>query len=219
MPKQTFFNLPSAKRQAIIDLAIAEFAENPYAQASISRIVERAGIAKGSLYQYFEHKQDLFLYLVEYAAAQQLALLQAFSQAEPHGDFFTTLRWQMGVSVRVGVAAPLLVQLMARATSPDLPFRGLAEERLQRVGSDHLAQLVREGIDQGALNPALDPQLIAVMIKSLTNDIGRLIINRLGLSMADLLADPSRLNSPIAEQIFDQIIAILRHGMANPQKE
>jgi AcrR family transcriptional regulator len=73
VPKPTFANLPAAKRQVII--AIDEFATHSYAVASVSRIVERAGIAKGSLYQYFENKQDLFLFLLDYAAQMQLQLL------------------------------------------------------------------------------------------------------------------------------------------------
>ena len=59
MPKITFFNLPDEKRQLILDIAIDEFAENDFANVSISRIVARAGIAKGSFYQYFEDKDDL----------------------------------------------------------------------------------------------------------------------------------------------------------------
>lgn len=47
--KSTFTNLQAAKRQAIIDIAIEEFAAHPYATASVSHIVARAGIAKGSL--------------------------------------------------------------------------------------------------------------------------------------------------------------------------
>ena len=49
MASTTFDNLPAEKRERIIELALAEFAEHPYALASLSRIVERAGIAKGSI--------------------------------------------------------------------------------------------------------------------------------------------------------------------------
>ena len=48
MPKETYFNLPDDKRQAILDLAIEEFASHDYKNASISRIVERAGIARST---------------------------------------------------------------------------------------------------------------------------------------------------------------------------
>ena len=45
MPTSTFLNLPADKRGRIVELAIEEFSERPYAQASLSRIVARAGIA------------------------------------------------------------------------------------------------------------------------------------------------------------------------------
>jgi AcrR family transcriptional regulator len=66
MPKQTFFNLPDEKRAKIIDAAIEEFAANGYAQTSINSIVERAEIAKGSIYQYFEDKKDFYIFLVSF---------------------------------------------------------------------------------------------------------------------------------------------------------
>ena len=65
MPKQTFFNLPFAKRRSIEEEAIREFAENTFERASLTKIVENCGIAKGSMYQYFEDKLDLYLYIVE----------------------------------------------------------------------------------------------------------------------------------------------------------
>ena len=142
MPKPTFANLPAAKRQAIIAIAIDEFAAHPYAVASVSRIVERAGIAKGSLYQYFENKQDLFLFLLDYAAQTQLQLLRELTPPDPDAGFFALLRWQMSARVRVGVAAPQLVQLMSRAYSADLPFRDTAAERMQSAGAEHILPLL-----------------------------------------------------------------------------
>ena len=64
MPTQTFHNLPPDKREKIVELALEEFSERPYAQASLSRIVARAGIAKGSIYQYFTDKFDLYRWLI-----------------------------------------------------------------------------------------------------------------------------------------------------------
>jgi len=64
LPKQTFLNLPEQKSERIMQCAVAEFAQRGYKQASISRMVEAAGIAKGSFYQYFEDKDDLFVHVV-----------------------------------------------------------------------------------------------------------------------------------------------------------
>ena len=40
-----------------------EFSCKSYKDASITALVEQPGIAKGSIYRYFEDKLDLFLYL------------------------------------------------------------------------------------------------------------------------------------------------------------
>lgn len=62
MPTNTFFNLPAEKKHKILKAANKEFARVPLEQASIKNIVEDAEIARGSFYQYFENKQDLFEY-------------------------------------------------------------------------------------------------------------------------------------------------------------
>jgi len=63
MPKHTFLNLPEEKRERILRAALEEFSAADYAKATIDRIVERAGIPKGSFYQYFEDKDDLYEYV------------------------------------------------------------------------------------------------------------------------------------------------------------
>ena len=65
VPTVTFANLPEEKRQQLIDIALEEFATKPYEQASITNIVKLAGIAKGSIYQYFENKKDLYFHLFD----------------------------------------------------------------------------------------------------------------------------------------------------------
>ena len=64
MPTNTFFNLPAEKKHKILKAANKEFARVPLEQASIKNIVEDAEIARGSFYQYFENKQDLFDYIM-----------------------------------------------------------------------------------------------------------------------------------------------------------
>lgn len=64
MPKKTFFNLSSYKKQKIIDVAYDLFIENDYEDVNIRSITKKAGISIGSFYQYFEDKDDLYLYLI-----------------------------------------------------------------------------------------------------------------------------------------------------------
>lgn len=64
MPTATFFNLPPPKREKFLQAAAAEFARRPCGEVSINRIVQAAEISRGSFYQYFADKTDLFRYVL-----------------------------------------------------------------------------------------------------------------------------------------------------------
>ena len=59
MPTPTWQRLDESRRQAITDAAEAEFAANGFSGGSLNVIARDAGVAKGSLFQYFTDKADL----------------------------------------------------------------------------------------------------------------------------------------------------------------
>lgn len=64
MPKNTFRNIDKEKKDALTNAFLYEFTTNTYDDASLSSVVKQLGIAKGSIYQYFNDKLDLFTYLI-----------------------------------------------------------------------------------------------------------------------------------------------------------
>lgn len=64
MPTETFLRLPEEKRGRFLEAAWAEFTRVKFADASINQIVRQAGIPRGSFYQYFADKEELFSYLL-----------------------------------------------------------------------------------------------------------------------------------------------------------
>jgi AcrR family transcriptional regulator len=71
------------KRRAIIDVAARLFAEAGYDEAEMERVAAAGGIAKGTLYLYFEGKQDLFFACVDEGMRQmQATVLQAAAATE-----------------------------------------------------------------------------------------------------------------------------------------
>ncbi len=91
MPKKTFLNLGEAKRKQITDAFLREFAIKPYDDASITEVVRGLGIAKGSIYQYFEDKQDLFLFLIDECVAVKLKYVLTLDR-NSYPDFWTYFR-------------------------------------------------------------------------------------------------------------------------------
>lgn len=90
MPKQTFFNLPEQKRLTLIRAAKKEFARAAYSEASIANIIKEAEIPRGSFYQYFEDKEDLYHYLLkDLSEKRQNSLIEALIKHE--GDLFIAI--------------------------------------------------------------------------------------------------------------------------------
>jgi len=106
-------------RNRIFASAFAVVGRHGYAEASIGRITEEAGIAQGTFYLYFESRQALFDVLLPHVGANMLAYIrkkvhgaESFLEVEEQGfrAFFTYLRTNPGF-VRVlneaEVAAPI----------------------------------------------------------------------------------------------------------------
>jgi len=66
-----------ARREAILDVASDVFLEEGYANASMSTIAARLGGSKGTLYNYFKNKEQLFAaYVVRHCAWQRDAMFE-----------------------------------------------------------------------------------------------------------------------------------------------
>ncbi len=63
MVRPRFAKLPPAQQQAILRAALDEFAAHGFHDASLNRIIDAAGISKGSMYYYFDGKEDLFAHV------------------------------------------------------------------------------------------------------------------------------------------------------------
>ena len=214
MPKQTFFNLEETKRQKIVDVAIDEFAEHDYRSASISRIVETAGIAKGSFYQYFEDKRDLYLYLVQLAGEQKAAYFNRHELPDPNMGFFDYLHWAFSIRVHYEVVHPKLTRIAYNAFYNEVSMLDEVMEIGKRQAAAFSQQLFARGIAQGDLAPDLDIELAAFIFDSVVIRLGGYLMERLDIKPQELLENDNFLfNRPEAEAIFSGVMAILEQGM------
>jgi|SRR5699024_771671 len=91
MPKQTFFNLPEEKKKILVQAAKKEFSRASLAEASIANIIKDAHIPRGSFYQYFEDKDDLYFYLLnEQAKARRIEFIESLKKHD--GNIFAAMR-------------------------------------------------------------------------------------------------------------------------------
>ncbi|WP_280772044.1 TetR/AcrR family transcriptional regulator [Salipaludibacillus daqingensis] len=178
MPKDTFYNLPSEKRQFIIDVIIDEFYEYGFEKASISRIVQQAGIAKGSFYQYFINKNDLFSHVIEIITEKKFAYLKHIQEEIHELPFFDILtEMYMG-------ALEFLKDNPKLATISDEFMKNSNEVRKKILGenvhksNEFLAGLIQKGIDRNEINSNIDVLYHAHMLTSMSISIGDYYRNR-----------------------------------------
>ncbi len=87
---RVFAELPEDKQKRILNAAYAEFGMHGYKNASTNRMVQAAGISKGTLFYYFNSKNELFNDLVDRALDSTVAHFGALLAAnEP--DYFDRL--------------------------------------------------------------------------------------------------------------------------------
>jgi AcrR family transcriptional regulator len=214
MPKQTFFNLPEEKRRLILDLAIEEFAERDYNSASISNIVARAGIAKGSLYQYFEDKRDLYLYLIQLAGEEKKTFLASHPPPDLNMDVFAYIRWLMQMGTRFELSNPKLAQVAYRALFSDRPFGDEPFTQLRQSVLSYYEHMVRLGIQQGVIDPDIDVGLAVFVFSSVFNEFGRYLLDRLDVDILDLAGGKVRYQELPIDDLVVQLLNILKRGFA-----
>jgi AcrR family transcriptional regulator len=71
MPKDTFFNLPKEKQDRIMNATLNELSVHTYESLNLANIIRESEIPRGSFYQYFNDKSDLFDYFLTYVATDK----------------------------------------------------------------------------------------------------------------------------------------------------
>lgn len=70
MPHETFFNLPSDKRQHIENILLETFYHQSLSQVKVSDIVSKMEMSRGAFYKYFVDLEDANRYMISKSASQ-----------------------------------------------------------------------------------------------------------------------------------------------------
>jgi AcrR family transcriptional regulator len=168
MPRETFKNLPGEKKELIEKVSINEFANYGYDKASISRIVDRCRIAKGSFYQYFDDKKDLFLYLVERIAEKKLKYMSPVLKNPGQYDFFTLIRELFVAGLKFGADNPditLMGNWLFKSRNHPI-YEEVMSKGLQSAHNIY-AKLLEHGISRNEIRDDIDTDFVSYIISSM----------------------------------------------------
>jgi AcrR family transcriptional regulator len=113
VPRPRFYRLPQAQQRAILLVAFDEFAAHGFNGASLNRIIDAAGISKGSLYYYFDGKEELYAHVARSELGRLFESTGPFPvPAEQDPDaFWSTLEDYYRRIMSAFVASPKLAAL------------------------------------------------------------------------------------------------------------
>lgn len=211
MYSKTFHNLDPRKQNRIFKAAVAEFSEYGFAKASINRIVENLGIAKGSVFQYFGDKEGLFTFVFSKAVTMVKAFLKQARDESKGQDFFIRLETILVSGADFIRQHPKIYALYAKIQfEGNLSFcsRLLASLRAESYG--FIAGLIEVGIERGELRPDLDVRKTAFLLDAvLDRFLQACVVEHLDAGQGLFHADNDTLH-----QWAQSVVDLVRAGIA-----
>jgi AcrR family transcriptional regulator len=155
--------------QEILEAAFEQFSRNGYAATTLDQIAERAGVTKGTIYVYFENKEQLFISMVRDAMRSKFDALRAM-QAEHTGSTADLFRKQFHFIYRHVVEDQRRREVARLLIAEAGRFPELADRYYDEVLRPCLSQLheaIQRGVERGEIRPSKiveSPQVVIAPI-------------------------------------------------------
>lgn len=163
MPKDTFYNLNDDKIRKIFDAAVQEFSTRRFSEASINKIVKAAGIPRGSFYQYFSGKEDLFEYIFKEILQEKLEIIRETEAFNPTADVFETCMRTTRATFEWSKLKPEYNQIGMLMEIDNSEFI----VKLRAISFEGLRNLIERDKERGLIKPDIDSDLVVEMVYGL----------------------------------------------------
>lgn len=199
-----------ARPQELLAAALELFVDRGFAATRLEDVARAAGVSKGTLYLYFENKQELFKAVVRETIVQTIGQAESDAAAArdtPSDELLRQMLRRWWTQVGATKAAGLTKLMMAESGNfPELA-QFYNEEVIER-GSALLTRILERGVARGEFRP-LDP----VMMTNV------LIAPVLTLMMWKHSFFPCETHEAIdADTFMDTFLGLVQQGLA-PQKQ
>jgi AcrR family transcriptional regulator len=166
MPTVTWRRVDAARRAAVVEAAEAEFGMHGFSGGSLNVIARRAGVAKGSLFQYFADKRDLYAFIADIASQRVRAYMEdRIRELDPSRPFFDFLTDWLDAWVVYFADHPHERALHAAATlEVDTDARVSVQNVIHRHYLEVLRPLVRDAHVRGDLRADSDTDALMSLL-------------------------------------------------------
>lgn len=133
---------PQQRREQLLDVGAAMFAEMPYEDVFVEDLAARAGVSRALLYHYFPSKRDLYVTIFTRASSRLLAR----ANPDPHLPLADQLATGLEAHIQYFADHPFEAIAMSRGTLSDDPtIQAILTGELNVIGQRLVDKLVAEG--------------------------------------------------------------------------
>ena len=181
---KNFLKLNLDKQKKILQAICEEFTNHSYEDASTNRIVEKAGISKGTLFNYFGSKKDMYHALLRYV----LDFFKGYAIDDfETDDFIARCRILGEMDIKIYQEAPYLVNFFATIYSgTDTNIPADITETISILLSKAMENLYRN-VNYSLFRADIDPTLLMGMIRFTFDGYMKEIITK--MQKGELTAD------------------------------
>ena len=208
MPKKTFNNLPEEKREHILDVAAKLFVQKGFHSTDIDQIARAAGVAKGSIYNYFQSKDDLYIHVCRHYFERAREAM--WGEVEPDWTIYQQVEHIFRQHIpRVGF--PEGTQLYLNLTGSGMQrFADELSYEWDKYGSTYLKRALKNGIDKGIVRSDVNINLAAFLIHSMyLNFLTPLVSRHFEIRMKQYLEMEGDLNEETIKQQIEMVIDLI----------
>ena len=205
MPTATYQRLPEEKRNRIFQAAVDEFAEHRFSEASINRVVKASGISRGSFYQYFRDKEDLYLMVLEAISREKMSVFAACPAPSGDSTFFEAVVASTPAVLDWVRRCPKYNRIGMLLTQDGSEFTQRMVERMSGAQNTAL-ELLRRDQERGLIREDVDLGLAVPMVMSVVSSL-----------LTEYYADGERGQAAALDRIR-QVFDILGNGIVRKEK-
>jgi AcrR family transcriptional regulator len=158
LPRPTWANLDAERRDRVLAAAMAEFGRHGYSGGSLNVIARQAGVAKGSLFQYFDDKFDFFAHVAEQTSLRVYDAMQpSLHPPAPGRSFLDHFADLVQLWIEYMAEHPLERAVTAATTMElDPEVRRAVREPVHKLYAKGLRPLLEAAIDSGEFRADTD---------------------------------------------------------------
>lgn len=214
MPEKTFLNLPEKKRERVTRVLIKHFARKPYSKVDIEDVAKESRVSKGSMYQYFKDKKDMYFYAIRVALGKYLEIVEDVNFENT--SFFEYVKkgfehyWNFLLTDK---DACLLIE--KSALYDDSPHRKEIEEMYHSKSREILKNIILKNQKAGFIRDDINPEIIMVFIDGASWNLKKALLKiaqEKGVSV-------HKLSKESIKKAQDEFMRLLKEGIAPNSKK